>query len=95
MQDRKAGVLSEVGAASWHICVSTNEGSFLSCRKAKSNFHLSYQSFCEVWKPWCGRWVRGNRRESTVFPQGKRVVRSRTLYSSVVYESTLEEKFKY
>lgn len=45
LQDRKAGALSEVGAAPWHVFVPANEDSFLSCKKTNSSFSLSCQTF--------------------------------------------------
>lgn len=45
LQDRKAGALSEVGAAPWGVFVPANKDSFLSCKKTNSSFSLSCQTF--------------------------------------------------
>lgn len=62
-----------------HLC-ACKWGQLSLLQESWQQLCLSWQSFCEVWKPWCERWVGGNSRESIEFPQGKRVVRSRTLY---------------
>jgi len=71
MQDTKAGALSEVGAAPWHISVPANEGSFLSCRKADSNFVCPGRAFVRCGSPGVkdGLGVTAERAQS--FPREK------------------------
>lgn len=90
VQDTNPGVLSEVGAAPWHV--PANEDAFSLAGKLIVNSVCLARPFIEFGNPGVKGGLGQERRAE--FTKGKWVARSRTLYSSVVYDSMLEGKLK-
>lgn len=83
-------MLSEVGAAPWHV--PANEDAFSLAGKLIVNSVCPARPFIMFGSPGVKGGLGQQRRAE--FPKGKWVARSRTVYSSVVYDSMLEGKLK-
>lgn len=87
VQDTKSGVLSEAGAAPWHV--PANGGAFSLAGKLIVNSVCPARPFVKFGNPGVKGGLGQQRRAE--FPKGKW---SRTVYSPVVYDSILEGKLK-